>query len=449
MASLCSLVHDTALELMLFLRRADLEDHAGNFAVAVRLAGRAWVLARSGGNLKTEVDALRTLAWVLTRSGRNRRARAVYGVALRKADRLEAPVRAAILSEAALVQIKVGDYPAADRDISRAKRLLPVDHKIQEYPYLCIAEAFVQRRRGDIKSAQRNLDEARRFFKERGDYLNSERAGFQLSTLSALGGDLGGALCGLRRAMNAARRAGYLRLLAACQNEIAYGIARQIGDLRWAWGASQSAIALSEPFGNEHVAAIYMDSQVQLLIDEGRLEEAMRLVTTVLDTLQPALSSTSQYFESLARRGVIWLGMGDYLKAVEDLEVARDAQARMDDLLALVDTLTYLALAYHRAGSLNSAVDISAQAVRVLEQIGCANHQPQRVFWNHYLIARASSSEDASVSLRRAVELLESQASTLSSAQQSRFRSRVQLNQQILDEWCRAGTRPRFPDAPV
>jgi hypothetical protein len=103
--------------------------------------------------------------------------------------------------------------------------------------------------------------------------------------------------------------------------------------------------------------------------------------------------------------------------------------------LQLVDTLTYLALAYAKQGEAERALATSEEAIGLLTEIRFANLQPQRIFWHHYLILEQFGREPRLDYLRRAVELIEERGATLSRAQRRRFERDVALNREILHAW--------------
>ncbi|MDR7545302.1 MAG: hypothetical protein QN120_13745 [Armatimonadota bacterium] len=103
--------------------------------------------------------------------------------------------------------------------------------------------------------------------------------------------------------------------------------------------------------------------------------------------------------------------------------------------MSLPDTLTYLALAYAKLGETQRAIETSEEAIRILAEMNFANHQPQRIFWHHYLILGMAGHESRLAYLERAVQLIEAQAATLSPAQGRRLRREVPLNREILEAW--------------
>jgi len=127
--------------------------------------------------------------------------------------------------------------------------------------------------------------------------------------------------------------------------------------------------------------------------------------------------------------------MGRLEDAVRDLEQARGVQTEMGDHLILVDTLTYLAMAYAKKGEADRAQVTSEEALRTLAENDYASMQPQRVFWHHFLILEGVGRQPRMHCLEQAVKFVEEQASTLSSAQRQRFCRQVALNQAILETW--------------
>jgi tetratricopeptide (TPR) repeat protein len=147
--------------------------------------------------------------------------------------------------------------------------------------------------------------------------------------------------------------------------------------------------------------------------------------------------------ESLARRGAILLRLGRFQQAVADLERARSVQTEMGDRLVLVDTLTWLAIAYLRCGQADRSVATSEEALRLLVEIGNANMQPQRVWWHHFAILEELNRKPREAYLDGAIRLLEMQAITLSQRQRFRFYRQVSLNKVILEAYSRTRGTPR------
>jgi tetratricopeptide (TPR) repeat protein len=244
-------------------------------------------------------------------------------------------------------------------------------------------------------------------------------------------------------------------MYAACLNEIAYGVGRLLGNYHWAWFASEQALELSRAYRSAHATAIYLDTQAQLLLEMDRVEEAQKVIDEAIALLGEELTSTGQFSESLARRGMVYLRAGNLPRAVEDLEAARRAQTQRGEKLHLPDTLTSLALAYALLGDADRAVEASTEALRVLAAVRGVNHQPQRILWNHYKILARFDRQPRLHFLRRAVRSIEAQAARLTPAQARRFRARVPVNREILDAWAElhgaatAGAEPSAVAVPV
>lgn len=417
------------------LRVADLEDHVGDFDRARRAALAAWGIARGASLRRLEVEALKVLSWELSRAGRMSRALAVSRLALRKCPATETSIRGEVLTQMALARIKLADYPGASDAIAQARTLFVSAGRLDDHPYLSGAEAFVQKWTGDLRGARSSLMRMRTTYYNRGDQVGVARADLQLAGLDAFEGLLADALRGFRRALLIARDARFVRLVVTCLNEMAYGVARQMGSYDLAWGAATHALELAGAFHNSHLNAIILDSQAQLLIDRGRLQEAFDLTANAIGLLQARFSRTSEYYEAVTRRGSILLGLGGHAAAIRDLEQAREARVRIGENLLLADTLSYLAMAYAGVGETDKAADVSAEALRVLASVGFANHHPQRIFWHHYHILGLAGVQERVHYLNRAVEFIERQAATLSAAQQRRLRYGVPLNQTILRAW--------------
>jgi tetratricopeptide (TPR) repeat protein len=181
-------------------------------------------------------------------------------------------------------------------------------------------------------------------------------------------------------------------------------------------------------------------SQAQLLLDEGHLEGAIGAANQTLSHFNSGQSPRDlhvHYQEALAIRGASLLQCGDVRQALADLEAARDINVRTNERLLLVDTLTYLALAYAKNGDTERALVTSEEAIRTLADIDYANYQPQRIYWHHYKILETLDRSPRLSYLQRAVEFIDAQASTLSRAQARRLRTEVRLNREILAAWQR------------
>jgi tetratricopeptide (TPR) repeat protein len=172
-----------------------------------------------------------------------------------------------------------------------------------------------------------------------------------------------------------------------------------------------------------------------LLCEQGRLQQALEVVNEVLKQQAGDDGSMGPSQESLSRRGFIHLQLDNVPQALADLEEARRVQTENGDRLILVDTLSYLALAYARVGDAERAIATSEEAIRLLTEIGYANMQPQRIFWHHYQILSTFKREPRLPYLQRAREFVDARAATLSPSQQKRFRSDVPVNQAILRAW--------------
>jgi tetratricopeptide (TPR) repeat protein len=436
-------------EPLWLIRRALLEDHVGHYVEAVGLARRAAIVAGNVQEASLEIAALRVLASTLSRGGRSRRSVAVSRLALRKVGTDASAMRAAILAETAVTYTKLGEYKVACRMTEQAKACVAELGHDDADPLICTTSAVVLKWTGEPGAARADALKAKQIYQRDGDIVSEARAVFQLATLDALEGKLADALRHLRRAKTVLRAAGYSRIYAACLNEVANGIGRQLGNYDWAWHASRLALNLPQEHRNPYTTAIYLDSQAQLLIDQNRLNEAAQKMEAVFDLLAQGPASTMQHLESQARRGVILLRQGRHEQAIADLESAAAAQKRSGAIIFLPTTLSHLALAYAGLGDQGRALETSSEAIRVLEDMGLANHQPQQIFWNHYLMLARFNQEPRLAYLRRAVELIERQAQALSRAQQQRFRQDVRVNREILDVWAALGPEPRVSPQPA
>jgi tetratricopeptide (TPR) repeat protein len=421
------------------VRRAILEDHVGHYAEAADLARQVAVAAAASGDSGLEIAGLRLLASTLSRGGRSRRAVAVARLALRKLGADASPMRALILGETAVAYMKLAAYGVARRMIDEAKECTRMLGHEDADPLICTTSAVVLKWTGELRTARADAWTAARIYHRDGDAVAEARAVFQLATLDALEGNLAASLRHLRQAKAVLRTAGYLRIYAACLNEVAHGIGRQLGNYEWAWHASRLALNLPQEHRNPYTTAIYLDSQAQLLMDQNRLDEAAETMRVVFDLLAQGPASTMQHLESQARRGAVLFRQGRHSEAIVDLETAASAQTRSGAIIFLPTTLSYLALARGEVGDRDGALEASNEALRVLEQINLANHQPQQIFWHHFLVLTKFDQEPRLQFLVRAVELIERQASTLSPAQGRRLRRDVLLNREILEAWAASG----------
>lgn len=437
MGALCRRARQAWIEAAWLLRRAFFEEHAANFTLAYQLARRAWCLARTDGDGKTEVEALRLVAWALNRSGRHGRSLTVSRLALRKAGHAPSAAKAAVLQEAAIVHIKLSDFTSAMSYLETARRTMIDLGYADENPHILSIEGVAHKWLGDLASSRLRLTRAMRAADQIGDVVSAARTTFQLATLDALEGQLGDALRKLRKAITASRSAGYARTYISCLNEIANGVGRLIGNHRWAWDASERALRLAHTGASKLLVAVCRDSQAQLLLDLGRPEAAMTAVGEVFQLLERGDGSIGPGQEHLTRRGAAQIALGHLKQAVADLELARQAQAQTGDRLVLVDTLTHLALAHAGLGESGRALAASEEALRLLEEIGYANYQPQRIFWHHYRILEMLDRTPRLEYLERAVGFITAQAATLSRAQARRLREAVCLNRDILEAWNR------------
>jgi tetratricopeptide (TPR) repeat protein len=303
-----------------------------------------------------------------------------------------------------------------------------------EDPVILITQAVLDKWSGNVGSAREGLARALRLSEDVSDLVAVSRAACSLAILNCLDGKLGQAILQLRRALIASRASEHTRSEAICLNTVASSVGRVVGNHWWARNASDHAIRLLANGGGTKLAAFYRDSQVQLLLEEGRLREAGRLASEVLRPFESEKGS-SLHAELLARKGRIELEMAQLSLARCDLEGARAVQQRAGERLQLVDTLSYLALAYARQGEAERALATSEEAIRLLTEIRFANLQPQRIFWHHYLILEQFKREPRVDYLRRAVELIEERGATLSRAQRRRFQRDVALNREILNAW--------------
>jgi len=452
MGALCRRNPEPRILAVWLTRSALLQEHFGRFDLAAGLARRAWVNLRAARNAGDEAQALRVLAWMLSRAGRHRRSLAVSQLALRRTCNADAPLRVAILRQAATVHAKTGNYAAASACLQSARGISAESGDSSEARFVSMTEAIVLKWTGNLTASRANLLEGLRFAEEIHDPTTAARVTLQLATLDALEASLGSAVRRLRKARVSAQATGHPRTVMACRNEIANSVGRQIGNYRWAWDASRRALELSITSGNRLLIAVCKDSQAQLHLDHHNVDGAEELVNEVLHLFDREGHSADPYgpfLESLAKRGIIALHRGNHAQAIAGLEQARDIQARVGERLMLPDTLSYLALAYAGLRDADRALATSNEALRSLAEIGHANPQPQRIFWHHFRVLEEFNLEPRLPFLRRAVEFIAAQAATLSPAQQVRLRRNVPLNREILAAWERHGHTCEPPAPPL
>lgn len=425
-------------ETVLLLRKARFKEHVGDFTGAASLARKAWVVARSVGDKMLETEALLALAGSLNRGGRLEQSLSVSRVVLGRLDRLPSVARARACWESAMVHIKLGNCRAAAPMIRLAKESLADSALSEGSPLVLAAEAAIEKWTGDPRRSRDLLTTARRIADETHDSVAQARILVQVSILDALEGKLGDSLRMLRKALVTSRSVGHTRTCLSCLNEVANGIARLLGNYGWAESAIARALGMPELSNSRSLTAVYLDTRAQLLLDQGRTEEARSTVEGVLRAFSmefPSSEPYGPYLEALARRGVIHLKSGGYTEAVADLERVRGIQVRTGERLLLPDTLSHLALAYAALGDAEQATAASCEAVDLLYQMGFANLQPQRILWHHYLVLDGFGVAPRLQYLRKAVELIEAQGATLSRAQCQRLTQRVALNRDILAAW--------------
>lgn len=442
MGALCRRHPNPRLLSVWLTRSAQLQEHFGRFDLAAGLARRAWVNSRAARDTGDEAQALRVLAWMLNRAGRHRRSLAVSQLALRRTGNANAPLRIAILRQAATVHAKTGNYASASACLQSARSISAESGDSSEARFVSMTEAVVLKWTGNLTASRANLLEGLRFAEEIHDPTTAARVTLQLATLDALEASLGNAVRRLRKARVSGQTTGHSRTVMACRNEIANSVGRLIGNYRWAWDASKRALELSITAGNRLLIAVCKDSQAQLHLDHHNADAAAGLVNEVLRLFDLEGHSGDPYgpfLESLAKRGIIALHRGNHAQAVAGLEQARDIQARVGERLMLPDTLSYLALAYAGLRDADRAIATSNEALGLLAEIGHANLQPQRIFWHHFRILAEFNLELRLPFLRRAVEFIDAQAATLSPAQQVRLRRDVPLNREIQEAWERHG----------
>lgn len=446
---LCRSDFMSALLAAWLCRRALLEEHVGNFGTASALARKAWFAAKARHEPKDEIEALRILAWTLNRAGRHERSVLVSRLALKTMQDARTPSLVSTLWQTAAVHLKLSRYAAAATLLQRAERLAVELGLQSELLHIAVARGVLDKWTGRIGAARAGLDRALKIASQTYDPIGTARATFHLATLDALEGQLPESLRRLRRASVISRSVGYSRTHLACLNNIAYGVGRLLGNYKWAWKASSHALRMAEASGSKLLAAMCMDSQAILLIEQGRIDEAMVVTNQVLGLLRNERGSMGPNQESIARRGVIWFLRGQLDEALADLESARHAQTKMGDRLVLVDTLAYLALVHAKKGDSSRAIATSEEAVKLIAEVGYANMQPQRIFWHHYQILETFGREPRIQFLRRAAEFVETQASMLSRGQQLRFRRDVGLNRAILSAWQQLQSRSVEPGLTV
>ncbi len=428
---------ETTFRAEWLVRRALLEDYIGDSTLAATLARRAWSIARTEGNQHLEIEALHVIAYALYRVERFTRSLAVLKLVLRRA-RERSPSAVTALMHLAVVYSVFGDFVSASASIEKAGRTSIELGLKADYYQVISRQAVVDKFVGNVRQSRLRFSEALRLAREANDPVVAARVTLQIAIVDALEGRLGDAVRGLRAGMVACRAVGYMRAQAIGLNEVAYSVARLLGNYTWAWDASAHALNLPVTIESDYLSWMCKDSQAMLLLEQGRLQEAMGLINECLALVEPmrtTIAPSHAFLESLARRGVIWLQLGNPDKAAADLEEARKTQAKLGHRLLLVDTLTYLAVTYASLGDAERALLTSNDALSLLAEIGYANHQPQRVFWHHYLILEKFNRKPRLPYLKRAVEFIEAQAATVSKAQARRFKRDVRLNREILEAW--------------
>ncbi|MDR7556783.1 MAG: AAA family ATPase [Armatimonadota bacterium] len=418
-----------------YLRAACFDEHVGNFDTAVRLARRAWHLAGSLRAQDLQVTALRDFAWALSRAGRNWRALAAFRACLRRARYAEPREVITALWQTAVVCIKLSDFALASACLERAKLASKVSSFVHESSEILGVEAIADKWMGRPEAAREKLSRSMNIAKKRRDRVMIARLDFHLATLDCLEGQLGQALCRLRRAIVASREMEYVRTHLSCLTEVASGLGRVIGSFELARMAVRHALRIAHYTQSRFLYAVCRDAEAQLLIEEGRFAEAGFVVADVFETLKAAGYPVAGLSEAVMRRGVISLLLGQVETALADLETAARLQSQAGDRLLLVNCLSYLAAAYAAIGNMASALAVSTDAVRLLQATNHANPQPQRIYWHHYLILKCMGLEPRVPYLQRAAELIETRAVTLSRAQQRRFKTAVPLNREILAAW--------------
>ncbi len=434
----CDLASRPALRAEWFIRRALLEHHIGNCTSAVGLARKAWGIARQEDDIQLEVEALHVLAQALYRVERFQRSLAVLRLALKRIGHRGSTSKVIVLMHMAAVQSVLGDFESAARNIERARKIC-IELGLQtEYFQVISWQALVDKWTGNVRGCRSRLAEALRLANEANDAVYAARVTFQLAALDALEGNVGEALRRLRRALVACRALGYARTETFCLNEVAYSVGRLLGNHSWAWHAAARALRLPATLESRYLSWMCRDSQAMVLMEQGRLDDAATAIDDALRLMHcssTALAPAMSFCESLARRGMIRLAMGDPCRALKDLEAARRTQVQMGHRLLLVDTLTSLGRVYAILGDADSALQLSNDALTLLVEIGYANHQPQRIYWHHYLILEQFNREPRLQYLKQAVELIRTQAATVSKAQALRFQRDVRLNREILEAW--------------
>jgi tetratricopeptide (TPR) repeat protein len=437
-------VRSPSLESVLCFRKAELAGHEGKFECAIRLARRAWVLARRAEEVTLEVDALRVVAWQLNRLGRNRRSLAVTQLALRTVGEAKTPSRAALLAGRAHALAKMGRLDAARASLGEARDVLRALGRPEEEPLLLMVEGAWLKFRASHKDSGSVLSLAERIAEQTGDMVLRAIVNHSLAAISACAGRLDEALRRLRVAKVVARTIAFRRTLAGVLNETANGIGRVVGNYEWAWLCGLRAYDLSVSLGMDLLAAICLDSQAIVLTDLGRYPEALCKIEHALTIYESQRGAIGSWGESLGHRGTIHLHLGNLREALDDLSTARQKLSDNGEHVHLVDCLTYLALAHARNGAPGAALATSGEALGLLEKLDWTNYQPQRIFWHHYQILEMMGREPRIQYLQRAVEFIDAQASTLSKAQARRLRHNVPLNRAILEAWANVsseGTR--------
>ncbi|HET8579787.1 MAG TPA: AAA family ATPase, partial [Nitrospiraceae bacterium] len=339
-----------ALRARWLVRRALLEEHVANFQTAGTLARRAWYIGRIAGDASVQFEGLRVLARAMYQCGRFQRSLAISRLALGRVAGQRSRAIVTALWQAASTCYLTGNYALAASFLERGMRISTELELDEESHYVMFGRAILEKFAGEIRASRACLVKVMQFAKQHGDALLLARASPHRSSVDAYEGRLGDALRSLRAGILASRSTGHFRTHVSCLNEVANGVGRLLGNFQWAWDASNHALNLSGAADKLLIRAMCRDSQAALLIDEGRIDEAAVVIDEVLRLQEQGKGSFGPAQEYLARRGAIRLELGNLTGAIADLEQAKSVQVRVGVRSALVDTLTYLSMAYAKLG---------------------------------------------------------------------------------------------------
>jgi DNA-binding SARP family transcriptional activator len=258
------------------------------------------------------------------------------------------------------------------------------------------------------------------------DYLNES-----LSIYRSLG-DLQGQLDCLNGLTGAAELAGeYCRALSYVQESS--GLAELVGDphlvsrtylnlgaIRCALGDLQAAAAdlrqaleISETTGDRPIQASTHCYLGIVDTERDRFASAQAHLELALDIFRE-VRDLSWQGDALAALGRLALLQGDFVAADERLRAAHQRNQESDEIGYAVIDLSYLARARLAMGDEDTAWRNSLEAVQALEAGLLGVEHPQRIYYNHFLVAQATRHWAAArTALERAAESVEKHAARI------------------------------------